>query len=369
MKTIAILLFPFLLFAQQNYPDNLVLVNGKSFPCIVTNITDEKIEIIYMNNTPEKTILKAVNLVTVDKLGEVYSTEKGFSYETNYLNDFFEKRIEEFNKQKEIAAELERISTEKAVNEEKSENGEKRICRENETEYIINGKEGINKWSFGVLLIPYYSSRVYLFSNSSLSDPDVYFYTENEINLEGQLAYSLLSEVSLTLDFSYTSTKNETRYEEHLNYNNNQSHSGSIDKYGLSLLDFSLGLKYYFRNIIPRRVTIYAIAGIGKQLAFAENKYEPLYPSPYPITSIVQENDEEYTEDLNSPWHFNLGFGAEYYFNESLSLVSNVRFLYSATSAKYNRYYKTEFETRTTTRERKESYVNTRFGLGLNFYF
>ncbi|QQS37220.1 MAG: outer membrane beta-barrel protein [Ignavibacteriales bacterium] len=372
MKTLAILLFPFLLFAQQNYTDNLVLVNGKSFPCMVTSISDEKVEIIYMNYVPEKTILKAVSLITVDKLGEIYSAEKGFSYKTDYLNDFFEKRIDEFNKQKEIAAELERISTENKVVNDKSEIGNVVYRGVQGTEYIVKGDESKNRWSFGVLYVPYFTDRLYNVVISSSNPPSfsTYYITENEINLEGQLAYNFQPDFSVSLDFSYSDTQSEIRSEDHSRGMYNNFDEGEITKSGLSVFDFSIGLKYYLHNRIPGKVSAYVLAGFGKQFAFAEETSEVLF-STYPNTLVFENNVEEYLEDLNSPWHFNLGFGAEYFFNQSLSLVSNIRFLYSATTAKYDSRstYIGQETTYSSSREYKTSYVNTRFGLGLNFYF
>ncbi|RPI67008.1 MAG: hypothetical protein EHM47_15525, partial [Ignavibacteriales bacterium] len=144
--------------------------------------------------------------------------------------------------------------------------------------------------------------------------------------------------------------------------------NGSLSKSDLTLLDFTLGIKYYFKNIMPEQVRVYAVAGLGKQFAFAEEKYEQLFQDPSPII-ISEDNGEEFIEDSNSPFYFNLGFGAEYFFNESLSLTSNIRFFYSTFEAKYNSRQITEFETYTTSNELKESDFITRVGLGLNFYF
>ena len=80
-----------------------------------------------------------------------------------------------------------------------------------------------------------------------------------------------------------------------------------------------------------------------------------------------EDNIEEFTEELNSPWHFNFGFGAEYFFNESLSLNSNIRVLYSSSSGEYNSRYVYKTESSSRVEERSFTNFSTKIGLGLNF--
>jgi hypothetical protein len=134
------------------------------------------------------------------------------------------------------------------------------------------------------------------------------------------------------------------------------------------LFDFNLGIKYYLKNILSGKVTIYALAAVGKQFAFAEEKYEILFQNP-PAGVIRVDNQDEFTEDINSPLHFNFGFGAEYFFNESLSLTSNIRFIYSKVEGNYHSRTISEYETETKSLDIKRSDFMTRVGVGFNFYF
>jgi len=359
MKLLILVLSPILLFGQLPYPDTLVLSNGKEYPCLITGISDSKIDMIYSNKKSDSVILKAVDQINIKGLGTVYKLSNG--YGTGVLQ--IEAFIEERNKQREeeliIEKELARLSA--------LENNDLTMTTTN----AANVKETVENrnWSFGVLYIPYYSGTKYVINYNNYyppSNPVTYSFADFETNLEGQLSYGIISGLRVTLDAAYSSSFAETRYERH--------HSGNyVDDYGtlitigLKLIDFNIGVKYYFNDFITEKVSIYALAGFGKQFAFAKSKYEELFlPEP---GYTIQDNAAEYLEDLNSPFHFNLGFGVEYFFNESLSLTSNIRVLYSAVSGKYDYKFISEFDTDTRSEEYTSSDIITRFGLGLNFYF
>lgn len=222
-------------------------------------------------------------------------------------------------------------------------------------------------WSFGVLYVPYYSGTTYDLMQNSTSDPGLYSISENKTELEAELAYGF-SALRLSLSAGYSSSYNDSRSTEHQEYSGNQSESGYLNTSGLKLLDFTLGLRYYFTDVLPENVSIFAEAGFGKQLAFAEYKNE--YFSSDPPPDIINENNAaEFIEELNSPWHFNVGFGAEYFFSQSLSLKSNIRVLYSSVSGEYKSRYVSEYNTHSTSSEQTLRYFTTKIGLGLNFYF
>ena len=126
-----------------------------------------------------------------------------------------------------------------------------------------------------------------------------------------------------------------------------------------------LGLKIYFKKFLEEKATAYWLAGIGKQIAFGSVTHENLFSS----TQIVGDNADEYLEELNSPWHSNIGFGAEYFFNQSLSLFSVMRFSYSIVSAEYNSTTLSGVQRITSRSQYKNSEIITGFGIGLNFYF
>jgi len=352
MKSLILLLFPILLFAQMPYPDTLILSNGKEFPCLITSISDSKIDMIYANNKSESVIMKAVDQINIEGLGFVYKFSNGYEIDLQQVEAFVEDRNTQREEELAILSALE--SNEGTVTMTSAMNLKETIDSRN--------------WSFGVLYIPYYSGIKYGidYNYDPSQQPLTYSFSDFETNLEGQLSYGIVSGLRVTLDAAYSSSYAETRYERHISGNYVDDY-GTLNTLGLKLFDFTLGVKYYFKDIITEKVSIYALAGFGKQFAFANRKYEELFvPEP---TYTIQDNAEEYLEDLNSPFHFNLGFGVEYFFNESLSLTSNIRILYSVVSGKYNYKFISEFETQTRSEEYSSSDVITRFGLGLNFYF
>jgi len=359
MKAVICLLFPVLLFAQNpSFPDTLLLTDGRTYSCLITSIDDTKVEFLYLNKKSESLVLKAVDQITIQGHGAVYKSGNGYTTNLQQVEVFIEDRNRGREEELIIQEELARLSA--------LENNDQ---TETTTNVLIVKKTLENRnWSFGVLYIPYYSGIKYGidYNYDPYSRPATYSFTDFETNLEGQLSYGIVSDLRVTLDAAYSSSFAETRYERHVTGNYVDDY-GTLKTLGLKLIDFTMGVKYYFKDAITEMVSIYALAGFGKQFAFAKSNYEELFLQEPGYT--VQDNAEEYLEDLNSPWHFNLGFGAEYFFNESLSLTSNIRILYSAVSGKYDYKFISEFETQTRSEEYSSSDIITRFGLGLNFYF
>lgn len=366
MKTLLLFLLPVLSFAQNQLPDTLYLIDGRSTPCLITSMDDSKIHFNYSHNRSEFIIIKALERVSLESFGTVYKSGNGFMTDEDILIKFIEDRVDKISEEQELKAELSRLSLVPVKEEE--------IGKNTEPEKIelgpISKSKDYKKWSFGILYVPYYSGKIYevISNNYYPLDPSIFGYTQNEINMETQLSYGITQEIRITLDAGYTSSLEESRYEYHYRNTGYEDDNGAASTLGLKMLDFTLGLKYYFKNIITEKVSIYATAGFGKQIAFAQNEYEQLFQDPQPLI-INEDNIEEFTEELNSPWHFNIGFGAEYFFNESLSLTSNIRVLYSSVTGKYNSRYVFGTESRTNAREYTFRDFITRIGLGLNFYF
>ncbi len=366
MKTVICLLFPALLFAQNPFPDNLLLTDGRTFSCLVSGIDDSKIEFIYMNNKSESMVLKAVDQLAIEGLGIVYSAGQGFAKDADQINKFVDDRMEKLEEEQLVQEELAKLSA--VSNSEQMGN----TSNTELAEYFEYQKPfEMKKWSFGVLLIPYYSGRIYsVIQYYGQNPPEVYInsFAENEINLQGQLSYGIVSNVRLTLDVAYSSSYSEQSSEYHRRNEFEGYDSGLRTTNGLYMFDFTLGLKYYFLEFLPNDVNIYALLGFGQQFASAEVTEEDLYPGPEP-DPIIEDNMAEYLEGMNSPWHLDFGFGVEYLFNESISLNSNIRFIYASINSEYDYRYITEFETVNRTFEYSSSEFITRIGLGLNFYF
>jgi len=366
MKAVICLLFPVLLFAQNPFPDNLLLSDGRTYPCLVTSIDDSKLEFVYLNNKSESIVLKAVDQLTIEELGIVYSASQGFTKDINQIKKFVDERMEKLADEQLVQEELAKLT---AV----SNSGQIDNTGNTElVEYFEYQKPfKMKKWSFGVLLIPYYSGRIYTVNYYyGQNPPEVFvnYYADNEINMQGQLSYSILSNIMVTLDIAYSSSFSELSSEYHSRNEYNSYDDGTKRTDGLYLFDFTLGLKYYFLEFFPDNVNVYALLGFGQQFASAEVNEEDLYPDPGP-NPVIEDNMAEYLEGLNSPWHLDFGFGVEYLFNESISLNSNIRFIYASVSSKYDSKIIFVEETISQSTEYSNSEFTTRIGLGLNFYF
>jgi len=366
MKTLLFILLPLLAFAQNQLPDTLYLIDGRTAPCLITAIDGKRIYFNYDNNRSESVIIPALQKVSVESFGTVFLEGNWQNTDVNKVSTFAEERLVKINNQRAVDQELQRLSLQSTNIDQSSQQ------TYSYPPAIVSpiGKSQNNKWSFGVLYVPYYSGNIYrVYRNGYNPDnPDVYTFIENLINLEAQLAYGITPALRATFDAGYSSSLSESRFEYHQSNSGNSYDQGTISTVGLKLFDFNLGLKYYIKNIIIEKVSIYAAASFGKQIAFAQNEYQELFSEPV-LGLVDEDNIEEFTEDLNSPWHFNFGFGAEYFFNESLSLNSNIRVLYSSSSGEYNSRYVFETESRSQIEERSFKDFSTKIGLGLNFYF
>ncbi len=359
MKTLLILLLPVLSLAQTQFPDTLFLVDGRSYPCLITSISDDWFYFDYPGAKGQSIIKEALQNVSIDKLGKIYNSEKGFVVDEDIVMEFIDNRSEKMKKDNKIREELNKFG--------------KGSEKDDISKIPLVSSSGHNlyeskKWSFGILYVPYYSGTIYEVIRGDIyyPAPQVYAYSNNQINIEAQLAYGI-NNLRFTFDAGYTSSFNEERSEYHYR-NDTEINDGYKSTLGLKLFDFNLGIKYYFGDFITEGTGIYAEAGFGKQIAFAQNEYKLLYPIPGQGV-IKEDNIEEFTEELNSPWHFNIGFGAEYFFNSSLSLKSNIRLLYTSSTGKYNSRYVTDFENRTYSSENTFRNFSTKIGIGLNYYF
>jgi len=318
MKSLLIFLFPILLFAQNPYPDTLYLIDGRSFPCLITYIEGSKVTMIYANKVNESVLINAIEKITMKKYGEVYSTDLGYTTDVDAINEFAGLRLKKLKEKEIVETELKKFDPDSNIVIDNI-NGSSPYSVA--SEYIsIN-----NKWSFGILFMPYYSGRRYSVTRSSFIFPaDAYSYNDNGANMEGQFTYGVAQNIRLTLNagysFSHSEIKDETT-ENFVNY-----YVGSFDKTSLNILNFRIGVKYYLTNIFRNRVSIYALTGIGKQFAFVKYTHEYL-PESQHASITYEDNVEEYLQDLNSPLYFSLGFGVEYFFNESLSLTSIIGIL------------------------------------------
>jgi hypothetical protein len=343
MKMLLFLLLSFLTYAQSPYPDTLFLKDGRTFPCLLTQINESRVEVFYSNDIIRVVFLPSVQRISLEEFGTVYSSASGFVKDLDSIQAYIDKRS-------------------KGIEEEVAKNDS--LMKNNTDKQIL----ALNKkWSFGILLIPDYSGTMYnIFYNTYPSyEVSTYGYKTNQINMEGQFSYSNSQNTRITFNIMFISTSSELKEEYHSNGINYYT-SGDITTRGLDLIDLSLGFKYYFLDFSLEKITAYMLGGIGKQFAFVKNGSKDLYNATQ-STSSSNDNEEEYLGDLNSPWHLNLGFGVEYFFNESLTLTSVFYFQYSNISATYN--YRSQDQTSSSSKEYSYSEIVTQIGVGANFYF
>jgi hypothetical protein len=92
MKTLAVLLFSISLLAQNPYPDTLFLKDGRSFPCLVTDINESGVSFIYSDNKKESLIIEALEGLSVENYGKINSSVLGYSTRNKILPEKYFKR-------------------------------------------------------------------------------------------------------------------------------------------------------------------------------------------------------------------------------------------------------------------------------------
>lgn len=347
MKYLITLFVPILIFSQNNYKDKLYLIDGKEYSCMLTSMDEHRVSFVYLNNINESIIWDALDKLEIDSYGIVYQKGKGFISDFDLVKDFINQR----------------------TNKILSKEHEKKLLIESEITKLKPNLPSHKKWSVGLLFIPFYSGENYRVSYESYPRPNFYIFTNsfNEVNLEWFLNYSLSNKFDLSFDVSYSSDYSERRsvYSETSSlYSANQ---GSFVKSSMKKFNIHLGVKYYLFQKEQENVNVFFLAGFGRQIAFSEEITSNLFPNPN--SPIVEDNMSDFLEDINSPWHFNAGFGTEYFLNNSVSLTSAIRFLYSSSSGTYKIRLIEQSYTSTSELETSISKVITRIGFGLNFYF
>ncbi|MFN3872473.1 MAG: hypothetical protein ACK4R9_05695 [Ignavibacterium sp.] len=348
MKKLFFFFVPFFLFAQSSHPDKLYLIDNREFPCTVTSVDTykERVEFFYGDNKQERIGLNAVDKLEIENFGVIYQKSTGFTVNINEVQSFLKKRNEKsalFNKSLELSEKTSLANVNQHLNDK--------------------------KWSVGLTLIPYYSGENYRISYNVYPENIIYIITNsfNEINLEWYLNYSVSKKFDVTFDFSYSSDYSERRMVTSENTDYGNTNSGSFVKSGMRKINIHLGVKYYLFDKKQEDVSVYFLAGFGRQFAFSEESVENLFPRPN--DPVREDNMEEFLEDINSPWHINAGFGTEYFLNNSVSLTSVIRFFYASSSGKFKVREISQYYRRTSELETTISKVMTRIGIGLNFYF
>lgn len=189
-------------------------------------------------------------------------------------------------------------------------------------------REPFLRYSFGALYVPnsgsYLSSYTRYYING---DENIVFNQAeySETRMEARFTYLFTRRLGLTAEIGYKANYYRIRSEDHIT-----SNSGSNDDGGKALEDtkiFSalLSVKYYLFSSRSHKVQPYVFIGAGKEFADYVSEYERLFVDNPPADVIV-ENYEKYKSDINSPFVAGAGFGVEYFFDDTHSVKTVMRF-------------------------------------------
>tara|TARA_B100000315_G_scaffold257604_1_gene306994 strand:- start:27755 stop:28504 length:750 start_codon:yes stop_codon:yes gene_type:complete len=235
---------------------------------------------------------------------------------------------------------------------------------------VSTGKSQQPKWSFGFEYSPSILSTTII---DIWFPPSVYYQSIIETKSDAYFSYLIHPKVAITASFGITEKVSEYRYERYWDYDSGDNYppdsNGYISNESINILKFGIGLKYYFKQFEIKKVRPFTILEFGKQIAKVTDDFTDLFEEP--DDSPPTENEDEYYSDLNSPDFLTAGFGAEYTFNESLSLYATYRIQYEKLKAEYNYYYQYAqyYDLEEQFKEREEIQVKNWASIGLNFYF
>ncbi len=360
MKKVLFLLFPLFLMGQNlSYPDTMYYKSGKIIPCFVVELNKDLLKAVYGNEIIGSAGFPLIDKVVIDGMGFVYRSKTGFTTKIDSIANYLKKRNK--IRRKKLKERAERLKVRKKIKEEKqlisqkSKNIQKR-----------------NKWSFGLLYIPNYSEKIYRISSydyygykfTVLADP------VKKSLIKSQFTYRIFPRLRIVFNVAYTKLFSKNRWEKHVeNLTGGSDYDyGHIQTNDLKIIIGNLGIKYFLSPIRIKKVSLYVLASVGKQWAFSNFKYKILFVDQNDQPEI-ESNINTYLEDLNSPLIFNLGFGAEYFVNESFSLNSRLFFSYSTKHSTFDYRSNNTYDITSIINETKNSEVLTEVGFGLNFYF
>ena len=345
MRIICLLLLPILAIGQNyDFPDTLYLKTGSVHDCLIQELEETYVKLLCTDNTKSATMLKDLKKISLNEKGVIYSNEDGYLFNTKELNPWLKSRNKSIRKDRKLR---------ESIAKQKSSKDRKR-------------------WSFGINYCPFQvKSKIYVVDYIHYHNVLPVIEYKGSI-LESLFTYSLHSRFRLISNISYYKSYLRRKYKYHYVREGNSVDSGYEDINEMDILMVILGGKYYLSDVFPQHVSAFISAGVGRQFAFVTDEYKDLYEEESNVEII--DNMEEYLEHLNWPTLINVGFGAEYFFNESISLSSNFRFIYRKIYGKYEckesgTTYGDEDYSNTKENIYDKSDLENRISLGINFYF
>ncbi len=345
MKYLLVFLMPVLLFSQ-NYPDKIVLSDGRVFEGEMLRCEGERIRLKYGKKSESSVGLNAVDSLIIGEVGLVFTKDDGFIKDRNRVEKFVLSRSE-------VAV---------AVDEKLNQSEEKTTVWEE--------KEEEARLGLSFIYVPY--SKII---NSSYFNGDGFSsYAQQflETSFETAFSYQLKEQVqiysTLSVGGNYSKTKNIS-FDIRKDRPQYSDSSGFKKDISSTVISIEAGVKYYFSEVREGKSIVYVQAGLGKNFGTYESDSEDLFYKPRSLTGQQTDSFDDYTSDLLSPFFIVAGVGAEYFINTSLSLAGNIKIKYESISARYKRIRSSSTYKSTDTINVDLSEINTRIGLGIVFYF
>lgn len=357
MKIIIFILLVGVLYAKNiQKPDSLVSTNNKGVNANIISIDDNIVK-IETNKKQSDYLLESIDKIFVDTLGEVYNKKNGFIIKLTQLQNFLNSRYKNVIKEKERLRE--------SINKQNIKSNQNNV-RVNNLLQIKNS--GNKKWSFSIIYsLGHKQIENYNFILSSIKPTPFVslIYQTSTGEFESELTYKVFNSLQVAAFLGYSSASFNRR----ITTESDAYKNGIEEQNTLNRFLFEIGLKYYLGKLLLNNVTAFIVGTIGKQYAFSNTYSNTLFINPSYVY-IIEDNSDSFIEDLNSPLLLTLGFGAEYFFNKSLSISGLLRYSYSDVSSEYHSKATSPSGSivinKRTVRNAKLVY---RTGLGINFYF
>ena len=204
MKFLLFLLIPLVLFSQNTvYPDTVVTIKGKKFPCLITSLNESGIKLEYGINSKSSLGVNGLKKIHFGSLGNIYEKETGFRVSIEEIEALIEKR------NKIRLSEEHKLSSKQHHSPEFSE-------------------DDFSHFSFGAYYVPY--TRSYFTSYFEYDGSFRLYQVEYNLSkMEAQFTYLFTKQFGLSLDLGFNSTYSKNRYESHYTSNYDSSENGEIE--------------------------------------------------------------------------------------------------------------------------------------------
>jgi len=241
------------------------------------------------------------------------------------------------------------------------------ICWATEDRKFGNNDEINTKYSIGIN----YSPLAIDISKASGGGFSVTYLTEANASIESYIQYSISNKLSTYFSLYYKDSDTEYYYSHSYTNNADDLLEGYKINSHTTAIKPVIGLKYYLISPQIKAVSPLISFGVGKQ--FFNIKYHRFdFPDKSLSYEVIKDTENEYDEGINSPFIVQIGLGAEYYINKSLSFTVNTLYEYLKITSSYKYYTKGTVDTNwhdRIDRNITDEKINTIINIGLSLHF